>query len=380
MAASERDELRTLVRARANALQTEAIRSGGSIPQEQLEELRRLASLAGIYDAAQPKAPRRRWPLIALFASTLVIVSILLFVRRRSTEIELDLHVTELGFVLPERQLLNEPLRLGALGISGLRAIQLPRGRSSEAATLTSGHDFESGINLAVAIENQSRGEVGLPELILPAGTHVSFKKTDLPGQYRWALEGTGFDLRADVVGPVRVDPEGGTGRQLTFLSPKPVVFEPQSNDVNLDLTFLVLPQKLPPVPRNIQDLSLLRIENRRGPDGLPVRRLSTILSGSIYFEELNGQELKLRPGEDIRFESSEGEIESLELKDDGVVFQFRGRVHGITAGSTETRRSLMPTWLDWLKARRGFYLLWGTAVYLFGLIAGVLRWLKVPE
>jgi hypothetical protein len=380
MAASERNELRNLVRARANALQTEAIRSGGSIPQEQLEELRRLASLAGIYDAAQPKAPRRRWPLIALFASTLVIVSILLFVRRRSTEIELDLHVTELGFVLPERQLLNEPLRLGALGISGLRAIQLPRGRSSEAATLTSGHDFESGINLAVATENQSRGEVGLPELILPAGTHVSFKKTDLPGQYRWALEGTGFDLRADVVGPVRVDPEGGTGRQLTFLSPKPVVFEPQSNDVNLDLTFLVLPQKLPPVPRNIQDLSLLRIENRRGPDGLPVRRLSTILSGSIYFEELNGQELKLRPGEDIRFESSEGEIESLELKDDGVVFQFRGSVHGITAGSTETRRSLMPTWLDWLKARQGFYLLWGTAVYLFGLIAGVLRWLKVPE
>jgi hypothetical protein len=37
-----------------------------------------------------------------------------------------------------------------------------------------------------------------------------------------------------------------------------------------------------------------------------------------------------------------------------------------------------MPTWLDWLKARRGLYLLWGTAIYVFGLIAGVLRWLKV--
>ena len=378
MAASERNELRNLVYARANALQTEAIRSGGSIPPEQLEELRQLASLVEICDAAQPVPPRRRWPLIALFVFTLIIVSVLLFVRRRNTEIELDLHVTELGFVLPERQLLNEPLRLAALGISGLRAIQLPRGRSSEAATLTSGHEFESGMNLAVATENQSRGEVSLPELILPAETYVSFKKTDLPGQYRWALQGTGFELRADVLGPVRVDPEGGTERQLTFLSPKPVIFEPQSNDVNLDLTFLVLPQKLSPVPRNIQDLSLLRIENRRGPDGLPARRVSTILSGSIYFEELNGQELKLRPGEEIRFESSQGEIESLELEDDGVLFQFRGRVHGMTAGSTETSRSLMPTWLDWLKARRGLYLLWGTAIYVFGLIAGVLRWLKV--
>jgi hypothetical protein len=380
MATLERNELRDLVRARANALQKEALRSGGSIPPEQLEQLRQLASLAGIYDTAQPVPPRRRWPLIALFAFTLVLVSILLFVRRRSTEIELDLRVTELGFVLPERQLLNEPLRLAALGISGLREIQLPRGRRSEAVTLTSGHEFESGMNLAVATENQSRGEVGLPELVLPSETHVSFKKTDLPGQYRWALQGTGFDLRADVVGPVRVEPEGGTGRQLTFLSPKPVIFEPQSNDVNLDLTFLVLPQKLFPMPRNIQDLSLLRIENRRGPDGLPVRRVSTLLSGSIYFEELNGQELKLRPGEEIRFEKSQGEIESLELKDDGVVFQFRGRVHGMTAGSDETSRSLMPTWLDWLKARRGLYLLWGTAVYLFGLIVGVLRWLKVSE
>ena len=151
MGASERNELRNLVRARANALQREAIRSGGSIPPEQLEDLRRLAGLAGIYDAALPVPPRRRWPLIVLFAFTLVIVTILLFVRRRSTEIELDLHVTELGFVLPERQLLSEPLRLSALGVSGLREIQLPRGRSSEAMTLTSGHEFESGMNLAVA-------------------------------------------------------------------------------------------------------------------------------------------------------------------------------------------------------------------------------------
>lgn len=380
MGASERNELRNLVRARANALQREAIRSGGSIPPEQLEDLRRLAGLAGIYDAALPVPPRRRWPLIVLFAFTLVIVTILLFVRRRSTEIELDLHVTELGFVLPERQLLSEPLRLSALGVSGLREIQLPRGRSSEAMTLTSGHEFESGMNLAVATENQVHGEVSLPELILPTETRVSFKKTDLPGQYRWALQGTGFDLRADIIGPVRVDLEGGTESRLTFLSPKPVILEPQSDNVSLDLTFLALPQKLSPMPRNIKNLTLLRIENRRGPDGLPIRRASTIVSGSIYFEELNGQELKLRPGEEIRFESSQGEIESLELRDDGVVFQFRGRIRGMTAGSTATSRSLMPTWLEWLKARRGLYLLWGTALYLFGLIAGVLRWLKVQE
>ena len=34
-----------------------------------------------------------------------------------------------------------------------------------------------------------------------------------------------------------------------------------------------------------------------------------------------------------------------------------------------------MPTYLAWLKARHGLYLLWGTTLYLFGLIASLLRW-----
>jgi len=172
----------------------------------------------------------------------------------------------------------------------------------------------------------------------------------------------------------------GGSEHQLSFLSPKPVIFEPQWQQVNLDLTFLALPQKISPMPLAIQDLSLLRIEDRRGLEGLPVRRVSTILSGTIYFEELIGQELKLRSGEAIRFEGSEGQIEMLELKNDHIAFQFHGRVRGLTTGSSGIGRSLMPTWLEWLKARRGLYLLWGTAIYLFGLIAGVLRWLKVPQ
>jgi hypothetical protein len=379
-AAPDRNQLRELLDAKAKALQDEAIRSGGSIPAEELEALRRISSLVEISDAARPAPPRRHWPLIALFATTLIIASVLLFVRRESTEIELNLHLDQMGFVLPERQVLSEQLRLSALGVSGLREIQLPRSRGSDAMTLASGREFESSADLAVASENQIRGEISLPELILPAQTRVLFTKTESAGQYRCTLEGAGLNLSADVNGPVRVMLAGESERQLMFLSPKPVVFEPQSQQVNLDLTFLTLPQKISPMPRGIRDLSFLRIEDRRGLEGLPVRRVSTILSGSVYFEELNGQELKLRPSDAIQFEDSQGEIESLELKEDGIVLQYRGRVRGMRTGSFEVGRSLMPTWLEWLKARRGLYLLWGTAIYLFGLVAGVLRWLKVPQ
>jgi hypothetical protein len=102
--------------------------------------------------------------------------------------------------------------------------------------TFVSGHDFESGIALAVATEQQARGEVSLPEMILPAQTRVSLGKTELSGQYRLTLQGIGLDLRADVNGPVRVNLAGGSERQLSFLSPKSVIFEPQSQQVNLDL------------------------------------------------------------------------------------------------------------------------------------------------
>jgi len=245
---------------------------------------------------------------------------------------------------------------------------------------LVSGQDFDSGVALSVGAEQQLQGQLSLPELVLPAHTRVLVRKTEARGQYRIALQGEGFDLTANVNGPVRLNLTRGRERQVSFLSPKAVVFEPQSHQVNLDLTFATLPQKVSTTPLAIQDLSLVRVEDRRGLEGLPVREISTILSGSIYFEELNGQELRLRSGEAIRLKGSTGEIDVLEFKDDEIIVQFHGNVQGMTAGASEIGRSVMPTWLEWLKARRGFYLLWGTAIYLYGLIAGVMRWLKVAQ
>jgi hypothetical protein len=37
-----------------------------------------------------------------------------------------------------------------------------------------------------------------------------------------------------------------------------------------------------------------------------------------------------------------------------------------------------MPTYLEWLKARHGLSLFWGTSLYLFGLAAAALRWFGV--
>ena len=76
-----------------------------------------------------------------------------------------------------------------------------------------------------------------------------------------------------------------------------------------------------------------------------------------------------------LEFDEIEGEIRMLRLTDDHIALQLHARVRGMSTGSGDTDRSLMPTWLEWLYARHGMSLLWGTTLYVFGLIAGILRW-----
>jgi hypothetical protein len=374
-AASGGRQLRELLQLKANYAKDKALESAGAIAAEELEDLDRLSRLVRICDEAQPKPRRRHLPIIMLFLATLMVGSLLLFTGPHSTEIEADLHVDQLSFALSQRQVLSEPLRLSSLGLTGIGQVQLPRAENTDARTLFTGRDFNSSIRLTVL----PAGELALPELVLPQRSKVVVERSEVPSQYRLTLPAANVDFSVDVNGPVRVDSIAGQEHALTFLSPKSVEFKPQGQNVDLDLTLLKLPQKLAPMPLAVQDLSLERIDDRRGIEGLPARRASTILSGALYFEDLNGKNFNLRPGELIELDGAQGEIESLQLKDD-IIVQFRGRVRRIVAGPADIRRSLMPTWLEWLKARQGLSLLWGSALYLFGLVIGVLRWWRGPE
>jgi hypothetical protein len=373
--ARRQNQLHELLRENATQLQDEALRCNGAVPPGELESLERLARLVKVSDEARITRVRSHWPIVALFAASLLIVSVLLFTGPGSTEIQMDLHVDQLSFTLSQRQLLSGPLRLTSLGLTGIGAVDLPRTQNSDAKTLVAGHDFDSGIALTVL----PMGELDYPELVLPEHSRITVEKSDIPLTYRLTLPSANVRFSADANGPLSVSSIAGQALALTLLSPKSVVFKPQAPQINLDLTFLALPQKISGTPLAVQDLSLLRIEDHPEVEGLPARRISTILSGALYLEDLNGKEVTLHPGEVIELNGSQGTLESLRLNDD-ITLQFRGRVRGIVSGPADTRRSLMPTWLEWLKARQGLSLLWGSAIYLFGLVVGVLRWLRGSE
>jgi hypothetical protein len=267
-----------------------------------------------------------------------VVVSLLFFARVAETELEGDLALSEVSFVLPTKQVLTEAMDLSTLGVSGLREIRLPRAADRTAETLPSSEGAGSAVQLSVAANGKRQGTITLAPLKLPAETHVWVSSIGLPRQYRISLKGTNAELNADVNGPVRVDFSGGGSGQLDFETPDVAVMQSGENEVDLDLTFV------DPTKNNFSsqlsaiDLSFFHVKEFRDPTGTVVRPLSTILSGTINFESLNGLERKIRPGEMIHFEHS-NEVRP-RLQDDKIEMKFHGAC-GMNAGWGDSGRVL---------------------------------------
>ena len=373
MRRTTRRHLRDLLFRQVQAASEEAIRADGQISDEQVQALERLARLAALCDEAQPPPYRKRWPVAATLGSTLLIVSLLLFARVPKTEIELDLVLSGVSFVLPTQQVLTNGMDLSAIGVFGLQEIRLPHIPNRESRTRP--EDTDSAIRLAIASDGERQGTVTLTALTLPAETHVRLHDTAISRQYRLFLGATGLVLRVAIDGPVRVDLADAPAQSVDFTSPKSVFLYPGSNEVQMDL---MLPTAAPGTfsPQlAARDLSLFRIEEIADLDRTVVRHMSTILSGTLYLESLNGKKRSLRPGEVLRFEDVRGEIRTLRLQEDHIILKFHGHVRGMSTGSEKPHRSLMPTLLEWLRARHGLSLLWGTTLYLLGLVLGAFRW-----
>lgn len=377
---TRQNQIQSLLHQLTRNLSEEALQSDKPISESKLEKLERLVRLVEIQKAAKHPSPQVRWLGISLLAVTLTIVSLLLFARVASTEIELDVSLSEVSFRLPEQQVLTEEMQLSSLGVSGIKEMQLPRSENREAQVFHTRNDSEAAIRLAPKITNQQGGSVTLGAIILPAGAHISLSPMEIPQQYRLSLKGANLELRAGVSGLIEMGRPGKPPEQVNFLSPKSVIFSAGSEEINLDINLLAGTKNAFPQQLLADSLSLSRIEEHVNGEHTIVRRISTILDGALYFEALEGKERRLRPGQEIRFESSEGEIRTLALKEDHIAFAFHGRVRGMTTGGDKNQISLMPTYLEWLSARHGLTLLWGTSLYVFGIILSVIRWWRTSS
>jgi hypothetical protein len=121
--------------------------------------------------------------------------------------------------------------------------------------------------------------------------------------------------------------------------------------------------------------------------DGAPIdRRRSSLLNGTVYFDDLNGKAVPLRPFEDLSFGLSKGYLRTVSIPadsqslNDELHLQAHAAVQQMKFGSAINERSQMPSWLELLAAQTGIALLWAAVIYVFGIVYAVLRWFKVTN
>jgi hypothetical protein len=325
--------------------------------------------------ATAATGPRlNRWLPASIFVVTLIIASVLLFVRIPSTTIELVGTFNGLGFTSVAQQPLNGPLDVSSIAVAGLKDVQLP----DEVARPT-GAVGALRVSVGGGTDpKQQAGSIVVDRFDVPADTRVWISRTSLPRQYRITLRSDRpepISIHVDVNGALVFTPAGAAPTLATLRAPQPVEISSTSGSLDLEVT---LAQGVPP-PRwqqiEARGLRVYQVQDDQKSDRPIVRPLSTLLTGSIYFESLGGNERKLRSGEMVRFASAVGTLLTLDLRDDGIAATFQGDVKGMTVGAGDRPRSIMPSLVTWLRQRQGLSLLWGTALYLFGVTTTLRKW-----
>ncbi len=364
------DTLHAQLAARVKELADSARANGGHVPADALANAQRLAQLAHLQRELAPPRRAGRWAGAALFAATLFVISFLLVTSVRDTEVELDLVVSELRFKVDSRQQLTDMQQLASLGASGLSRVAVPGVDAVGGAAVP-------GVRLLAKARGAAAGTISLAPIVAPARAEVTLRTGDVLGELRLSVNGLDNAVRADVSGTIGVTWPRHAPQTLDAATPQPIVLTPGSADVDLDLAPLNGVATLFVPGLTITELSLMRIDEVSQGGKTAVRSVSTLQSGRVFLEELGGRELRLRAHEGLRFVEARGEIRSIGLSDGWLAVNFHGRARGMASGSLEHPRNLMPRWLEWLRANQPLSLLWGAAVYLFGISTAVWQWWK---
>lgn len=360
--------LRKRFQEHSQAAIAEALRDDGKISKDRVDELDRVSRLIGLVELSRPK-PGRRWIVMVLLGLIVPLVGSLMFLRVRQTQIDLDLSCTALSFVVAQQKqiLPNDGWELAELGVGGQTStVELPLSAAVPERKITGGY-----VRMVVDKQKTS-GTLNAQTLTLPTNTrvYISLLAADA-GRYRLTLQGADPSLVVQLSGPVHLD--AGTN-SMTLVTIDSSSVHCGTGECNLDITpsasGLIKFSEI-----QINDLSLVSM-SPTGEDSRAVgQQLSTILSGRVILNALNGKESTLREGDRLQLKNASGFLRVSRSKNDQFDVRFSGNASDLAIHHGATSSILMPTWLESLQASPHFSLLWGTSMYVFGLLLGIMRW-----
>lgn len=365
---------------KAKDLKNVIIESKGEVPPKKLKNLEHLDQAIKILDSTQPLKKKSKWPSITILAIAIITVSLLILFRIPSTEIELDLSIKNARFILTETTKLTDTVVLSELGVSDLRDIWIPPSRKKPSKTISSSEDIGIDFKISVPERKKPRGTITLSGITLPSETAISISKTRLPNQYQLSLEtpkGTAIELKVNVKDVVQVGLSNAPIEEFEYSSPRAIKLKTLSSKTSLDLTLYPESQIEFGSQISARDISFIQKVSILENSNLDLRDASAILFGFLYLMDLKDQTYNLRTGESLGFTKSDGMIRVLKPLNDVIKMEFRGNVRGMTSGWQKNKKSLMPTYLEWVKTNHNVVLFWGPLIFLFSLAMSIYRFLK---
>jgi hypothetical protein len=385
-----KERIDQIVDRRVNQL-LQKVADGEPVSQEEFDAVKRLAGLADLAATAHSKR-LSIWPITVAAALTLALVTGLLFWRVSSTEIELEAKLSEISFSVTSRQAILGTQNFLSLGADGLQDVRLPQASSGAPRALAAVSGELCNAEISLPEKPSSPGAVSLNALAVPAGTTIT---VTYPAANRISLvlkppPSERLDVELSVRGSVRAIahcPTQTVNEEDAYGSPQLIeLVGASSAPLALQITLLPETTLAFSSQMGVADLSLFQVDQLVEGTTALARKVSSLLSGVLYLESLNGKQMALRPYEELRFAGSTGVIRKLVLsppagsEEGSIALHAYANVQGMTIGTQRNVRSLMPTFLEWLSTRQSVALLWGSTLYLTGLLASMLRWLKVSR
>lgn len=344
--------------------------TSGSVSKEDFEALDRLEKLA-----AGDRSWHQWWIPTCAFLLPLAVVTFLFETEQRETQIDLDAKVSAFSATLRAKQPLFDGSLLRAFNAIGLKGVD----------NLSAG-DGDCSVDVKLGAKPRPEDAINLQLLEVPRG-------------WRVRLEGSENSIEVTLSGPP-ARPEAAREEVLTTVSlgGRTTVetrcggvrnlHEFKAADIsslNLRLgprtTLSVTPVDGHPL-RFARQIAVEKValvsEEISFADAPENRQLSSVLSGTLYLNALDGKQAPLRPSEALSFSDFSGTLRSIAPAADGLQLELFATVKGMKTGEAPNQRSLMPTYLQWIAARNELWLWWGSAVSVFAVLMSVLRWLKI--
>jgi hypothetical protein len=268
--------------------------------------------------------------------------------------------------------------KLKSIGVSGSEEVSLPAIGDRPQETARNAAPFR----VMAAADEKSPGSVSIAPIHVGKSTVVTLTPVskDSCRLHLKAEPGSPIRLEIFLHGTVLIEGLDRPRATAALRVPRSIAVKSGSAPLDIDVEFLAerdqAPALVPMLP--IDRLGLWRVEEFSDGAETRTRVVSSLMSGTLFFQALDGHQRQLRENESLRPSGLKGVLRSTRLKGEAVALRYDGEVRGLLSGPEQHASNLMPSWLEFLRAQRPVALLWGAAMYCFGIVMAGLKWLKV--